>query len=109
MCFLEKPFGVLMTVFGVGFIGEGVKFDEGFGFLTSSVLVGSYGFTSSCVISRRSSSNISKTFVSCLSLYFSNSSSVSIGISCGFLSGVIINGGSASGVSLSYKSLDSSN
>ena len=35
--FLEKPFGVFMTAFGVGFIGEGVKFVEGLAFLVSSI------------------------------------------------------------------------
>ena len=37
ICFLEKPFGVFMTAFGVGFIGEGVKFVDGLDFLVSSI------------------------------------------------------------------------
>ena len=42
-----------MTAFGVGFIVEGIKFDEVFGVLTSSVLMSSYGLASSCVISKQ--------------------------------------------------------
>ena len=47
ICFRENPFGVFVTVFGVGFIGEGVKLEVGLGFLTSSVLIGTCGLTSS--------------------------------------------------------------